>query len=594
MNAARFVAATSAWSVSLSPDGEHLAYVSDVDGSPRLYVSKVDGSEPRALDTGADPVQEAHWSVGGLWISLLVAPGGSPRTEVWVIRPDGSDLRQIPSPDGTASYLGPWTHRKGYLSLSRTTQPTAGVALLHDLETGVETPIVAGGQPIVLDVDREQRTALIRRGPRGVRSVWAVDLEKHQERELRVHEQLGSTDLGRLSPDGRIAYLRSNAGRDSFALYAFDLVAGTLLNGGPVAARSDAELEDLILTADGSTALLLWNRAGRSECELIDLASFHTRELLLPEPLAHGGAFSHDGRLLAMTLESPTHPRAVHVLDIARGSFQRVTQQPEGWLPPTAMPTLERLHSSDGLELTGWLYPAAKPRSGPPAAVLHLHGGPESQERPSYNPLFQALAAEGIAVFAPNVRGSSGFGRAFMEADNRERRWAALEDVAACARFLIQRELATPETLACEGRSYGGYLTLAALVFRPELFAAGVDVCGMSDFATFYRDTEPWIATAAYPKYGHPVRDAELLRDLSPMHYLDALRAPLLVVHGENDSNVPLGEATQLVAAVEARGLPIELMLFPGEGHELMQRRNREHFVRGTVAWLNERLCASR
>jgi dipeptidyl aminopeptidase/acylaminoacyl peptidase len=259
------------------------------------------------------------------------------------------------------------------------------------------------------------------------------------------------------------------------------------------------------------------------------------------------------------------------------------------------MPTLERLHSSDGLELTGWLYPPAKTRAGRPAAVLHLHGGPESQERPSYNPLFQALAAEGIAVFAPNVRGSSGFGRAFMEADNRERRWAAIEDVAACARFLVQRELCTPETLACAGRSYGGYLALASLVFRPELFAAGVDICGMSEFASFYRETEPWIATAADPKYGHPERDAALLRELSPIHHLDALRAPILVVHGANDSNVPLGEATRLVEAVKERGgrTEIELLLFEGEGHELMQRRNREHFVRHTVAWLVERLCAA-
>jgi dipeptidyl aminopeptidase/acylaminoacyl peptidase len=507
-----------------------------------------------------------------------------------VIRPDGTGLRKIPSPEGSASYLGPWTHGKGLLSLSRTTQPTAGIAVLHDVETGDEMPIAAGGQPIVLDVDRAQKLALVRRGPRGVRSVWAIDLEHRKERELRVHEQLGSTDLGRLSPDGRTAYVRSNAGRDAFALYAFDLVAGTLIGTGPIAARADAELEDLILTADGSAAVLIWNRAGRSECEMIDLKSYQARELLLPEPLAHGGAFSRDGHLLALTLESPTHPRAVHVLDLSHGKVQRITRQPEGWLAPTAMPSLERLHSSDGLELTGWLYPPAKARPGRPAAVLHLHGGPESQERPSYNPLFQALAAEGIAVFAPNVRGSSGFGRAFMEADNRERRWAAIEDVAACARFLFQRELCTPETLAVAGRSYGGYLTLAALVFRPELFAAGVDICGMSDFATFYRETEPWIATSAYPKYGHPERDAELLRELSPIHHLDALRAPILVVHGENDSNVPLGEATRLVAAVRERGLPIDLLQFEGEGHELMQRRNREHFVRSTVAWLLDRL----
>jgi dipeptidyl aminopeptidase/acylaminoacyl peptidase len=112
----------------------------------------------------------------------------------------------------------------------------------------------------------------------------------------------------------------------------------------------------------------------------------------------------------------------------------------------------------------------------------------------------------------------------------------------------------------------------------------------MADFHTFYAHTEPWIARAAYPKYGHPVRDAELLRALSPIHRFDALRAPVLVVHGENDTNVPVEEAEQVVAAARARGVPVEYLLFPGEGHEIAQPRNRARFVEETVAWLAKRL----
>ena len=118
---------------------------------------------------------------------------------------------------------------------------------------------------------------------------------------------------------------------------------------------------------------------------------------------------------------------------------------------------------------------------------------------------------------------------------------------ATCVRHLVSIGVAAPDRIACAGRSYGGYLTLAALVFRPDLFVAGVDICGMADFHTFYAHTEPWIAEAAYPKYGHPVHDEALLRSLSPIHRFDALRAPILVVHGENDTNVPLEEALQVV-----------------------------------------------
>ena len=194
-------------------------------------------------------------------------------------------------------------------------------------------------------------------------------------------------------------------------------------------------------------------------------------------------------------------------------------------------------------------------------------------------------------MFAPNVRGSSGFGYTFVNADNLEKRFSAIEDVAACAEYLFERGIAARGRLACGGRSYGGYLTLAALVFHPELFAAGVDVCGMADFLTFYAHTEPWIAVAAYSKYGHPERDAELLRALSPIHRFDALRAPLLVVHGETDSNVPVEEAEQVVAGARARNVPVEYLLFREEGHELERLENKEAFVVRTCEWLTERLA---
>jgi dipeptidyl aminopeptidase/acylaminoacyl peptidase len=122
------------------------------------------------------------------------------------------------------------------------------------------------------------------------------------------------------------------------------------------------------------------------------------------------------------------------------------------------------------------------------------------------------------------------------------------------------------------------------------LFAVGVDICGMSNFATFYQHTEPWIASAAVSKYGDPVADAALLRDLSPMTRIDRLRAPLLVVHGENDSNVPVIEASQVVAALSRNGVPHRYLLFPGEGHELLNRSSRAEYLRATVDWLTSHL----
>jgi dipeptidyl aminopeptidase/acylaminoacyl peptidase len=222
--------------------------------------------------------------------------------------------------------------------------------------------------------------------------------------------------------------------------------------------------------------------------------------------------------------------------------------------------------------------------------LLWLHGGPEAQERPTCQPLFQALVAEGVAVFAPNVRGSGGYGRSFAAADDRDRRFTAITDVRAAVDFLVSTGLADPARVGVSGRSYGGYLTLVALAWFPELFAVGVDVCGISDFATFYAETEPWIAAAAVTKYGDPEADAVLLRELSPIHRVDRIVAPLLVVHGAHDTNVPLVEAEQVVAALTERGVSPGFLLFPDEGHEVKGTENRAIFVREVVRWVTRHL----
>ena len=156
-----------------------------------------------------------------------------------------------------------------------------------------------------------------------------------------------------------------------------------------------------------------------------------------------------------------------------------------------------------------------------------------------------------------------------MHADDGPNRYAAFADVVASAEFLVTAGVASAGRIAVTGRSYGGYLTLAALAFSPGVFAAGVDVCGMSDLLTFYRDSEPWIAAAAVPKYGDPGDDRLLLEDLSPLNRAEAIGVPLLVVHGEHDTNVPLGEARRIVAALRALDRPVEYLELAGRGARL-------------------------
>ncbi|WP_214365579.1 S9 family peptidase [Pseudonocardia sp. H11422] len=346
---------------------------------------------------------------------------------------------------------------------------------------------------------------------------------------------------------------------------------------------------------------------GDGQAFLVDLRD-GTSTVLASGPAAKICAISGDGRRVVVRLgrrgtlllasEGPTVPRQLARIGLEpdRPSLEAHVLLPAappehlwGTLDALVGPTLHEFPGEDGLTLSGWLF---RPRTALGAAptLIWLHGGPEAQERPTFQPLFQALVAEGVAVFAPNVRGSGGFGRSFSQADDHERRFAAITDVRAAVTFLTGSGLADPARIGVSGRSYGGYLTLAAMTWFPELFRVGVDVCGIADFETFYADTEPWIAAAATTKYGDPERDRGLLRELSPIHHIDRVAAPLLVVHGVHDTNVPLGEAERVVAALQERGVSPGFLLFDDEGHEVRGTANRSAFVREVVRWVSGNL----
>ena len=331
---------------------------------------------------------------------------------------------------------------------------------------------------------------------------------------------------------------------------------------------------------------------GASELQILELADYTAyAPIPLPGMVASELSISAGGSMLAMTVESPSMPATVELVDPRTREWEPVDREPSLG-PVSADPTLETITARDGLTFTGWLF---RPPEGiePIGAMLFLHGGPEGQGRPGYNEFFPPLLEAGISVFLPNVRGSGGFGRSFMHADDRERRFAAIDDVADAVNFLADNGHAHRDRIACCGWSYGGYLTQAALTFHPQLFAAGISICGMSDLNTWYRNTEPWIAAAAYPKYGHPVSDRDLLEQLSPLQRVDALTAPLMLVHGANDTNVPPDESLQMCDALKALGRTVELLMFDDDGHEIDKRENRAVLVKAMREWLLCRVCAT-
>ncbi|MEO9223184.1 MAG: S9 family peptidase [Mycobacteriaceae bacterium] len=330
------------------------------------------------------------------------------------------------------------------------------------------------------------------------------------------------------------------------------------------------------LSPDGATLLVERNREGWSELALHDGRSGALRcEVVLPVPGVVAfpfpdPRFSPDGSLVALSLSAPGVPGDVLLLDVASGTPRTLASSTA--LPEVPAPEVHRVPASDGEQIPCFSYAPSAPGNG--SSVTVVHGGPEGQSRPIFNPIVAALSAAGHTVVVPNVRGSAGYGKRWVSLDDGRLRLDSVNDLAAVHDWLTTLGC-DPSRAALWGGSYGGYMVLAGCAFQPQRWAAGVDIVGMSSLVTFLENTSPYRRAAREREYGTLAHDREFLQQASPLNRIDDVRAALLVIHGANDPRVPLSEAEQLHAALTARGVECELLVYTDEGHGLAKRVNR-------------------
>lgn len=631
----------------LSPDGKLLAaVVVDEEGYPYAVQRPLApdgtgaGPERKVPVPTPGPVRRVAYSHDGHWLACEVAPDGGEREEIWLFTTDPDDhsaVNPFEFADATVQIVC-WDGDV----LALTAIDDAGVAEGRVLSASTQESQVVdrrvGGQLAHV----RDGVALFRVGSRGHRELLRVDVGGAWW-PLLPPDPGSTTDAGVVLDSGRDSgVMRALVRSDHHGERLRMLDVRVSANGTEVselAARPDADLDAFSVSRDGSTAALLWNHDGRSRVQILDLRHGEPRELATPclaRVVVSSPSLTADGRLLTFCVEGPELPPRVVLWDVEQGAW--TGSEPGGDSDPqdpapavgapgplaqygpepaapsggssetddeddegdeerqpltvladsgkaTFVPSLLRYPARDGLELSAWVYGAG---DGPAPTMVYFHGGPEGQSRPSYNNVLRQAVDAGYTVVAPNVRGSSGQGRAFSHADELYARISGLDDVADTVAHLVDAGISDPDRLVVSGRSYGGYLTLATLVRHPELWRGGIAACGMSDLETFYRDTEPWIAVAAYPKYGHPLQERELLRELSPIHGLAEVAVPVLFVHGANDTNVPLNESRQAIAVLEKNGVGTDLLLFEDEGHEFVKRANRHRLGDRVVAFLEE------
>ena len=575
-----------------SPEGERIAFVTNASGVPNVWIADADGGKLRQVTESEDQVGNVSWSPTGDTLAIDIAPGGGLNSQIYLMPADGGEMRMITAGGEVNNWLIGWSDDGRYLSYSSNAESENGMdCWLHDTQTGDNRLIVKNQGIGACELSPDNQYALAwRMVSRGNTDLYLVDVESAAEQHLTPHVGVAISQGGLFLDDDTLVFA-TNVDREMLALAQVDIADGAV---GPLeilVGRDDAELAGMDKLGDGRL-LLNWNVAGRSELAFFDPATGEmTPGPSLPAELASAPEASADGTQVLFTASGATMPNDVWRLDTASGVFTRISQTPhEGVdLASLVRPELKTYTAHDGLELSGWLYrPHGQAEPGP--MVLSFHGGPEGQERPRFRATYQALLSRGIAVFAPNVRGSSGFGKTFVNLDNGSLRFNGIKDIEATVKFVTEAGLAEPERIGIMGGSYGGYMVMAGITEYPEMFAAGANLFGIVNFKTFFANTEPWMAAISTIEYGDPATEPELLQQLSPIHRIDRIITPTIVLHGANDTNVPVVEAEQVVENLDARGVPVKYVLFPDEGHGWGKVENRVTSDVEIVKWFEAHL----
>jgi dipeptidyl aminopeptidase/acylaminoacyl peptidase len=591
-----------------SPDGARLAFVADTSGLDQAWVVTREGGEPAQLTYFSERVGMVAWSPAGDQVLVTIDAGGNEHDQLYLVPVAGGEARALTAEPGVIHHFGAWSPDGRLICYSSNRRhPAFFDVWVMDIPSGAATCVLERDATLAPRAWAPNDGALIvsRKNTNLDADLLLVPLDGSTPRLLTAHTGEAAYHFPGFAPDGLTLYTLTNRDREFLAPAALDLSrptalpveggneSGSLLRAGEHAAGAHAPMRLVVETtrdAEGGLSLspdgriLTWasNEEGRSRLVFYDLAA--GRELPAP-PLApgvvEGLTWAPDGSCAAFGFNGTRHNGNVWTAAPGDPSARQVTRVPMGGLNPATLVEPELVHyiSFDGLEIPAYYYrPAMRTRERPAGlpVIIFVHGGPESQFRPlhaaPWMPPLQYYLSRGFAVFAPNVRGSAGYGKTYIHLDDVRLRPNSVADLRAGVEWLVRAGGADPQRVGIIGRSYGGFMVLAAITTYPDLWAAAVDIVGIANFLTFFEHTGVWRRHLRAPEYGDPERDADFLRALSPLFQVDRITAPLLVLHGANDPRVPVGEAEQIVAAVRARGHPAELLVFPDEGHFMLRQ----------------------
>ena len=583
----------SASAPSYSPDGQRIAFVSNLTGIPLPWVVPASGGWPHPLSLATEGTGQVVFSPSGQHVAFDRDHGGDEHWQLLVCNPEGGDVRPFTFDPDVSHRFGQWSPDGDSFSFASNAIERRRFDVYIQALDGDAPRLVYSGEESAEPVSwtPDGTRLIVQQGARSESTdLYMVDAAGGDAVHLTPHGGEAAYHPAGFSANGRTLYLRTDQSQEFLGLARLDLRDGNL----EFDLVSDWDVESAALSPNKRRTVYSKNVDGASEITLRDLRSAEEYPIPgLPLGAVSGLTWAPHGRSFAFALNSSQATSDIWSYNLRQRRLQQVTQSPRVGMGEDALVESQvvRFPALDGLEISGILY---APRNAKPdnshAAIVQVHGGPSAQTRQVFEPVLQYFANRGYVVLATNVRGSTGYGRTYNHLDDVRKRMDSVADLEAANSWLRSSGWAHPERIAVMGPSYGGFMVLSAVTTYPDSWAAAVNERGVADFIMHLERTEPQGRKLREIEYGTIEEDGDFLRSISPINHVEKIRVPMVVVHGANDPRVNISVAEALVAELREYNVPVEYLRFEDEGHGMVRLANKLRAYPAVADFLDQHL----